>query len=101
MKRGKKATIPKQYLRQLVGVRYCGIFYQEITLDLRVKETIIIIKSKLTLHVFLYESQSSNLCFGNSSLGSFYSFMFCLKLTRELLFLFLQVVAIIVVLSVP
>ena len=91
-----------QYLRQLVGVRYCGIFYQEITLDLRVKETIIIIiKSKLTLHVFLYESPSSNLCFGNSSLGSFYSFMFCLKLTRELLFLFLQVVAIIVVLSVP
>ena len=32
-----------QYLRQLVGVRYCGIFYQEITSDLRVKEIVIII----------------------------------------------------------
>ena len=27
-----------QYLRQLVGVRYCGIFYKEITSDLRVKK---------------------------------------------------------------
>ena len=26
-----------QYLRQLVGVRYCGIFYKEITSDLRAK----------------------------------------------------------------
>ena len=32
-----------QYLRQLVGVGYCGLFYQEITSDLRVKEIIIII----------------------------------------------------------
>ena len=31
-----------QYLRQLVGVLYCSIFYQDITLDLRVKEIIII-----------------------------------------------------------
>ena len=31
-----------QYLRQLVGVRYCGIFNQEITSDLGVKEIIII-----------------------------------------------------------
>ena len=30
-----------QYLRQLLGVRYCRIFYQEITSDLRVKEIII------------------------------------------------------------
>ena len=29
MKRGEKKKL--QYLRQLVGVRYCGIFYQEIT----------------------------------------------------------------------
>ena len=31
-----------QYLRQLVGVRYSGIFNQEITSDLGVKEIIII-----------------------------------------------------------
>ena len=35
MKRGEKRV---QYLRQLVGVRYCGIFYQKITSDLRVKK---------------------------------------------------------------
>ena len=27
-----------QYLRQLVGVRHCGIFYQEITSELSVKK---------------------------------------------------------------
>ena len=37
--------IMPQYLRQLLGVRYCGIFYQEITSDMRVKEIIIIIIS--------------------------------------------------------
>ena len=32
-----------QYPRQLVGVRYCGVFFcQEITSDFRVKEIIII-----------------------------------------------------------
>ena len=31
-----------QYLRQLVGVRCCGIFNQEITSDLGAKEIIII-----------------------------------------------------------
>ena len=40
MKKKKKKV---QYQRQLVGVRYCGIFYQEIISDLRVKEIIIII----------------------------------------------------------
>ena len=32
-KNKKNATIPKE----TVGIRYCGIFYQEITSDLRVK----------------------------------------------------------------
>ena len=32
-----------QYLRELLGVHCCGIFYQEITSDLRVKAIIIII----------------------------------------------------------
>ena len=32
-----------QYLRQLLDVRYCGIFYQEITSDLKAKQIIIII----------------------------------------------------------
>ena len=35
--------IMPQYLRQLLGLRYCGIFYQEITSDMRVKEIIIIV----------------------------------------------------------
>ena len=35
-KKMKKKKI--QYLRQVVGVGYCGIFYQETTSDLRVKK---------------------------------------------------------------
>ena len=37
-KKKKKKAKKLQYLRQLVGARYCGIFYQEITSDLRVKK---------------------------------------------------------------
>ena len=41
----KKKKKKLQYLRQLVGVRYCSIFFnQETKSDLRVKEIIIIIK---------------------------------------------------------
>ena len=43
MKKKKKL----QYLGQLVGVQYCGIFYQEITSDLRVKEMTLIIIMKI------------------------------------------------------
>ena len=31
-----------QYLRQLVGVSYCVIFYQEITSDLRVRLVVVV-----------------------------------------------------------
>ena len=40
-KKKKKKKMKKkkiQYLRQVVGVGYCGIFYQETTSDLRVKK---------------------------------------------------------------
>ena len=41
IKKKKKKKMKKkkiQYLRQVVGVGYCGIFYQETTSDLRVKK---------------------------------------------------------------
>ena len=43
-----------QYLRQLVGVRYCGIFYKEITSDLRVK------KKKKIIHLVCTETFPKN-----------------------------------------
>ena len=44
-----------QYLRQLVGVRYCGIFYKEITSDLRVKK-----KKKKIIHLVCTETFPKN-----------------------------------------
>ena len=42
-----------QYLRQLIGVRYCSIFYQEIISDLRVKEIIEIIGTSVFTSFFV------------------------------------------------
>ena len=47
---GKKKL---QYLRQLIGVQYCSIFYQEIISDLRVKEIIEIIGTSVFTWFFV------------------------------------------------
>ena len=39
---GYKLKKKLQYLRQLVGVCYCVIFYQEITSDLRVRLVVVV-----------------------------------------------------------